>query len=66
MKACFTINEFCAAHGGISRPFFYKLQSAGKGPRLLRLGRRVLITAEAAAEWRHAMEAAGSKEVTHG
>ncbi len=56
MKPCFTVQEFCAEHGGISKPFFYKLQKDGKGPRLMKVGRRTLITAEAAADWRKQME----------
>jgi predicted DNA-binding transcriptional regulator AlpA len=47
----FSVAAFCAAHG-ISRSLFYELQKAGRGPRILRVGRRVLITLEAAAEWR--------------
>lgn len=56
MKPCFTVQEFCAEHGGISKPFFYKLQKEGKGPRLMKVGRRTLVTAEAAADWRKQME----------
>lgn len=54
--AAYTVQEFCAAHGGFSRPFFYSLLKQGKGPRLMKVGRRTLITAEAAAEWRQRME----------
>jgi predicted DNA-binding transcriptional regulator AlpA len=53
----YTINEFCARNR-ISRPFLYRLFSAGLGPRVFRLGSRVLITREAAREWRAAREAA--------
>jgi hypothetical protein len=49
--AMYTIQEFCRAHA-ISRGFFHKLQRGGMGPRLLRLGHRVFVTFEAAAEWR--------------
>lgn len=56
-KPAFTIQEFCFAHGGISRSFFYKLLSQGKAPRLMKVGHRTLISAEAAADWRVKMEA---------
>lgn len=55
-KTCYTVEEFCLDHGTISRPFFYKLLKNGKGPRLMKVGRRTLITAEAAADWRKQME----------
>lgn len=51
-----TVAQFCADHN-ISRTHFYQLTKDGKGPRLMRLGRRVLISAEAAADWRRQMEA---------
>lgn len=51
----FDINGFCETHK-ISRSFLYKLIAEGHGPRLMKLGRRTLISAEAAAEWRAQME----------
>ena len=56
-KAAYSVAEFCAAHG-ISRATFYNLLKAGLGPRIMKLGSRTLISAEAAAEWRQLMEAA--------
>jgi hypothetical protein len=50
-----TVAQFCADHN-ISRTHFYQLIKDGKGPRLMKLGRRVLISAEAAADWRGDME----------
>ena len=52
-----TIPQFCVDHG-ISRTLAYELIKSGRGPRLMKLGRRVLISAEAAAvsfsmRWRH-------------
>jgi len=35
----------------------YHLVNAGKGPRLMKVGRRTLISVEAAADWRREMEA---------
>jgi hypothetical protein len=55
-KPCYTVIEFCKEHGDISKVFFYKLLKLGKGPRLMKVGRRTLITAEAAADWRKQME----------
>lgn len=46
----FTLAEFCEEMD-ISRSFYHKLVNEGKGPRVMRLGRRVLISAEAAADW---------------
>ena len=54
-REALTIVEWCQAHG-ISRATFYKLVSAGLAPRRMRVGRRVLISREAAAEWRRKME----------
>lgn len=56
-KLSFTINEFCAAHG-VSRPFLYVLWKRGDGPRRMLVGDKTLISAEAAADWRKAREAA--------
>lgn len=57
-KSSYTIQTFCADHGAISRSFFHKIVNEGRGPRLMKIGRRTLISAEAAAEWRAKMEAA--------
>jgi len=54
----FDIPAFCAAHS-ISRSYFYEIQKKGNGPRLMKIGKRRLISHEAAAEWRHRMEAEG-------
>lgn len=57
MKPTYTVNEFCEAHGSMSRTFFYKLIKEGKGPRLMKIGGRTLISQEAAADWRREIEA---------
>ena len=54
-QLAFTIPEFVRLHR-ISRAHFYALVRQGKGPRLMRLGTRRLVSAEAAADWRKAME----------
>lgn len=52
----YTVPEFISAHR-ISRAGFYKLLKLGLGPKLMKVGTRTLITAEAAQEWRFRMEA---------
>ena len=56
-KAAFSVAEFCREHG-ISRGLFYSLLREGRGPRVIKAGRRTLISREAAEEWRRRMEAA--------
>ena len=56
----FSIPEFCRRHG-ISRAHFYNLSKSGDAPVVMRVGRRTLISAEAAAVWRHRMEEAAHK-----
>jgi hypothetical protein len=51
----FTIEEFCRRHR-ISIQLFYKMR--GAMPRTFNVGKRVLISREAAAAWRRAREAA--------
>lgn len=55
-KPTYTVPQFLDGHN-ISRTHFYELIKHGKGPRLMKIGRRTLISAEAAAEWRKQMEA---------
>jgi hypothetical protein len=51
----YSIAEFCRLHS-ITRPLFCKLQREGNAPRVMMVGQRKLISAEAAAEWRRAQE----------
>jgi hypothetical protein len=53
----FSITEFCTAHR-ISRATFYNLLAAGEGPRTMKVGNRVLISRDAAADWRREREQA--------
>jgi len=46
-----SVNDFCKANS-ISRSMFYKLRRQGEAPRIMKVGRRTLVTAEAAQEWR--------------
>ncbi|MCY0389130.1 hypothetical protein OVY01_18450 [Robbsia sp. Bb-Pol-6] len=54
-KATYSRAEFCHAHG-ISLTHFHAMVNAGIGPRLMKAGRRLLISVEAAADWRREME----------
>jgi predicted site-specific integrase-resolvase len=51
----YSIDEFCERNG-ISRAFFTTLRSRGLAPRVMKVGGRVLISKEAAAEWRRDRE----------
>ena len=57
----FSIPEFCRRHG-ISRAHVYNLSKSGDAPVVMRVGRRTLISAEAAAAWRRRMEEAARDE----
>jgi hypothetical protein len=46
-----SIKRFCKDNGEICKATYYNLRNAGKGPREIRAGRRVLITYEAEADW---------------
>ncbi|SFI32859.1 hypothetical protein SAMN04515618_11797 [Collimonas sp. OK307] len=52
----FDIPAFCKAHN-ISRALLYKLLREGRGPTLMKCGRRTLISTETAADWRRNLEA---------
>jgi predicted DNA-binding transcriptional regulator AlpA len=60
-RAAQTVCEFCDDNR-ISRSKFYQLIDQGIAPRIMRVGAKVLITAEAAAEWRAAREAASETQ----
>lgn len=53
--SAYSIAQFCDAHH-ISRTHLHNMCKAGRGPRVMKLGRRVLISAEAAADWRRQLE----------
>ena len=59
--AAYTVPEFCIAHR-VGRTALYKLWGEGKGPRRFQIGTgrssKVLISVEAAADWRREREAA--------
>ena len=54
-KKTYMIPEFCDAYS-ISRSKFYEILKAGFGPRIMKVGRRTLISVKAAEEWRARIE----------
>jgi hypothetical protein len=59
--AAYTIEAFCAAHG-YSQAMYFKMRQQGLGPDEMLIGRRRVISVEAAARWRRAREAASRAE----
>ena len=55
MPNAYSIDEFCENHR-FSRSLFYKLPESER-PAITKIGRRRIITDEAAADWRRRMEA---------
>ena len=55
-RAAFTVPEFCEAHR-ISQAKYYEMKKKGWGPVEMEVGRRRLVSFEAAAEWRRKREA---------
>jgi predicted DNA-binding transcriptional regulator AlpA len=51
----YSIPHFCSTHS-ISRALFYLLLREGRAPAIMKVGRRTLISADAAAAWRKRME----------
>jgi hypothetical protein len=56
-RDAFSIPEFCRRNG-FGPGLYFKIARDGRGPRVMRVGRRTLISREAAEEWRRAREAA--------
>jgi len=56
-NSIYTVIDFCNQHR-ISRSLFYKLLRNGKGPRIMKVGKRTLITSDAAEAWRRTKERA--------
>jgi hypothetical protein len=55
----FSLKEWCAARR-LSPAMFYKLRQRGQAPRTYRVGRKVLISPDADAEWLREREAEAS------
>jgi predicted DNA-binding transcriptional regulator AlpA len=60
-KDAYNVQEFCQRHG-ISRAALYNAIKAKHGPRLMRVGNRVMISREAAEAWRREREEATEHE----
>ena len=58
-RKTFTVVQFCNDHN-ISRSMFYELLADGRGPAVMKVGARTLISIEAAAAWRRRMESAAA------
>jgi excisionase family DNA binding protein len=56
-RGAFSVAEFCAAFN-VSAPLFYKLLNAGQAPDTFLVGKRRLISYEAAQRWVRARERA--------
>jgi hypothetical protein len=54
-RAAFTIREFCEAHR-ISQAMYFEMKKEGYGPAEMGVGRRRLISYEAASAWRRERE----------
>jgi hypothetical protein len=52
----FTFDELCERHR-ICRSLLYALWRKGKGPARMKVGRRTMISVEAAVRWRQQVEA---------
>jgi hypothetical protein len=55
-KSAQTINEFCEDNR-ICRATYYNLRKSGRGPKIIKIGAKTIITDENAAEWRARMQA---------
>lgn len=61
--AMYNVKAFCLSHGGINVSTLYRMWAEGRGPRYVKVGKRTLIPAEAAREWRAELlaQAAGER-----
>jgi len=54
-RVAYTIREFCEAHG-LSEGMYHKLKKDRLQPKEMKIGRHIMISHEAAADWRRARE----------
>lgn len=59
MSKNLTINDACTI-AGISRAMLYKLWRIGKGPALIKIGRRTFISSTSLEEWLKSIEQNGN------
>ena len=55
LALAFSVVDFCRAHN-LSRGTFYNLLRDGLAPKTFKVGKRTLISREAAEQWRRHME----------
>lgn len=63
--AAYSVAEFCSAYG-LTKVTLYKLWKQNEGPRFCKVGRRTLITIEAATDWHRHLEASRAKTALEG
>lgn len=63
-KCALSINEFCESHD-ISRTQFYSIMKNGIGPEIMKVGKRTLISIEAAEQWRKRLTKQHAAESKH-
>jgi hypothetical protein len=56
-RAAYSVDEFCVAFR-LSRALFYKLLAEGRGPAIMKVGARTLVSTAAADAWCRQLEAA--------
>lgn len=56
-----TVSQFCERYR-IGRTHFYQLLKDGKGPRLMKAGRRTLVSAKAESDWVEQSERVSAQE----
>lgn len=61
-QQAYSIPAFCATHS-ISRALFYILLKDGRGPAIMKVGRRTLITSESATAWRGRMTSESATKI---
>lgn len=59
--AAYSVSSFCQANGGMSEAMFFKMLAAGEAPDTMLVGRRRMISIEAAEAWRRKREAAAQE-----
>lgn len=55
-RTAYSIPEFCEAYR-ISQMTFFRLKRTGRGPNVMKIGKRTLISVEASEAWRRSCEA---------
>jgi len=51
----YDVESFCKKFN-ISKSMFYKLKRQGRAPRIMKIGKRTIISIEAVTEWQAQME----------